>query len=121
MIVRNDVTAETYEPIPFSTADLRRLKKDFRFHAPDVELDLGYTDDGKPYVSVTVPGAFDEAGPIIIIIIIIRSEVTGLDGNSKLGWQMHRGGDGPLYEFAEKLGKIAKAKSAPPKAGKIRE
>ena len=119
MIIRNDITAETYCPLPFSTADLRRLKKEIRVHVPDVALDLSYADDGKPYVSVTVPGAFDEDGPIIIIII--RSEVTGLDGNSKLGWQMHRGGDGPLYEFAEKLGKIAKAKSAPPKAGKIRE
>jgi hypothetical protein len=54
-----------------------------------VELDLSYADDGKPYVSVTVPGAFDEDGPIIIIII-----------RSEHGWQMHRGGDGPLYEFA---------------------
>jgi hypothetical protein len=48
-----------------------------------------------PFVSVTVLGITDEADPIII-----RSEVTGLDGNSKLGWQVHRGGDGPPYEFA---------------------
>ena len=89
MIVRNDITADTYCPLPFSSADYRRLKKDFRAHAPDVELDRGYTDDGKPYVSVTVPGVgFDDAPPCIIII------------RSERGWQMHRGGEGPLYEFA---------------------
>jgi hypothetical protein len=87
MIVRNDITADTYCPHPFSTAVYRRLKKDFRVHASDVQLDRGYTDDGKPYVSVTVPGITDEA------VIITRNERS---------WQMHRGGDGPLYEFATK-------------------
>jgi hypothetical protein len=85
MIVRNDITADTYCPLPFSTAAYCRLKKDFRVHASDVQLDRGYTDDGKPYVSVTVPGITEDA------VIIIRSE---------RGWQMHRGGDGPLFEFA---------------------
>jgi hypothetical protein len=31
---------------------------------------------------------------------ITRGEVTGLDGTRSLGWQMHRGGEGPLYAFA---------------------
>jgi hypothetical protein len=55
-----------------------------------VVLGLCSTDDGVdahdvPYVSVMVPGITDEA------VIITRGE---------RGWQMHRGGDGPLYEFA---------------------
>jgi hypothetical protein len=29
MIIRDDITAETYEPIPFSTAAYRGLKKAF--------------------------------------------------------------------------------------------
>jgi len=40
MIVRNDITADTYCPLPFSTAAYCRLKKDFRVHASDVQLDL---------------------------------------------------------------------------------
>ena len=80
-------TAATYRPLPFSSADYRGLKKDFRVHAPDVELDLGYTDDGLPYVFVTVPGAdFEDGSPCIT--------------RNERGWQMHRGGDGPLYEFS---------------------
>jgi len=87
MIIRDDVTAETYCPLQFSIADLRRLKKEFRDHVPDVELDRCYTDAGEPFLIVTVPGAdFDYAPPIII--------------RGERGWQMHRGGDGPLYEFA---------------------
>jgi hypothetical protein len=85
MIVRSDVTAETYDPIPFSTGDFRHLKKAFRDHAPDLALDLTHTDTGVPFVCVTEPEFIEDA------LIIIRSE---------RGWQMHRGGDGPLYEFA---------------------
>jgi hypothetical protein len=44
MIVRNDVTADTYCPLPFSNADYRLLKKDFRVHAPHLTLDLGHTE-----------------------------------------------------------------------------
>jgi hypothetical protein len=29
MIVRHDITADTYNPLPLSTADYRRFKKDF--------------------------------------------------------------------------------------------
>jgi hypothetical protein len=43
MIIRNDVTAETYAPIPITDEALLRLKKAFQDHAPDVELDLGHT------------------------------------------------------------------------------
>lgn len=86
MIVRNDVTAETYEPIPFSTAYLRRLKEAFRGPpASHLDLDLGYTDTGAPFLTVTAPEFTEEA------LIITRGE---------RGWQMVRGGDGPLYEFA---------------------
>jgi hypothetical protein len=59
-------TAETYCPLPFSTADYRRLKKAFRDHAPDVALDRGYTETGAPFLTVGDPGAgFDDAWPII--------------------------------------------------------
>ena len=87
MIIRNDVTADTYRPLPFPTADLQHLKNAFQDHTPDVELDLGYTDTGLPFISVTVPGAgFNDAAPCITL--------------GERGWQMHWGGDGPLYEFA---------------------
>ena len=57
-------TAETYCPLPFSSADFRRLKKSFRVHAPHLELDLGDTETGEPFISVTIPGAgFDDAPP----------------------------------------------------------
>jgi hypothetical protein len=90
MIIRHDVTADTYDPRLIPDEALQSLQEAFGVHAPDVDLDLSYTDDGVaahdvPYVSVTVPGITDEA------VIIIRSE---------RGWQMHRGGNGPLYEFA---------------------
>jgi hypothetical protein len=96
MIIRSDVTAETYEPIPFSTADLQHLgkaddgfailKEAFRVHAPHLGLELGDTDTGVPFVSVTDPRAgFDDAPPIIT--------------RNERGWQMHRDGDGLLYEF----------------------
>jgi hypothetical protein len=86
MIIRHDITAETYCPLPFSTADYRRLRKAFRDHASHLELDLGPAETGEPFVVVTVPGITEDA-----YLIITRSEH---------GWQMHRGGDGPLYEFA---------------------
>jgi hypothetical protein len=98
-----DVTAETYDPLPISDADLHRLKTAFRDHAPHLELDLGDTDTaGLSCVSVTVPRAdFDEAPPIIT-----RGEVKdreaiigpakGPDGASKLGWQMRRAHEGCL-------------------------
>jgi hypothetical protein len=87
MIIRNDVTAETHAPTPITDEALLRLKKAFQDHAPDVELDLGHTDTGLPFVTVTVPGAgFDDATPCIT--------------RGERGWQMHRGGNGPLYEFA---------------------
>jgi hypothetical protein len=97
MIVRDDITAETYHPLPFSTADLQHLKKAIKDRVGKLlALDLGHTDTGVPFVSVMVPGdGFDDAPPCIT-----RNEVTGLDGNSNLGWQIVRGGDGPLYEFA---------------------
>jgi hypothetical protein len=95
MIVRHDVTADTYYPLPFTAETLRGLQEAFRDHASHLELERGETDDGVSFVSVTVPGAdFDDAPPCIT-----RGEVTGPDGASKLGWQMVRGGDGPLYEF----------------------
>jgi hypothetical protein len=95
MIIRYDVTAETYAPLPFSDEALRCLQEAFRDHAGHLELELGGTDDDVPFVSVTVPGVTEDAVPIIT-----RGEVTGPDGASKLGWQMHRGGEGALYEFA---------------------
>jgi hypothetical protein len=95
MIIRHDVTAETYCPLPITDEALRRLQEAFRDHAPDVELELGDTDDGLPFVSVTVPGVTED-----VHLVITRGEVTGPDGVSSLGWQMHRGGKGPLYEFA---------------------
>jgi hypothetical protein len=80
-------TAETYRPVPFSTVDYRGLKKAFLDRAPKLELDLGHTDTGIPFVSVMDPRAgFNDAPPCIT--------------RSEHGWQMHRGGDGPLYEFA---------------------
>jgi hypothetical protein len=86
MIIRNDVTAETYCRIPFSSVDLRRLKKAFRDHAPHLGLDLGYTDTGEPLLTVTDPAdGFEDAAACIT--------------RNERGWQMHRGGDGPLYEF----------------------
>jgi hypothetical protein len=87
MIALDNVTAETYCPLPFSDADYRRLRKAFRAHAPDVDLDHGYTETGAPFLPVGEPGAgFDDDWPIIT--------------RNERGWQMHRGGNGPLYEFA---------------------
>ena len=86
MIIRN-VTAETYCPRQFSNADLRRLKRAFREHAPDVELDRCYSDTGAPYLIVTIPEiAWEDSAWIII--------------RCGGGWQMHCGGDGPLFELA---------------------
>lgn len=91
MIVRDDITAETYCPLPFSGADLRDLERAIKDRVGKLlTLDLGYTDTGAPFLTVTEPefapeGEFDDA------LIITRN---------KRGWQMHRGGDGPLYEFA---------------------
>jgi hypothetical protein len=87
MIIRHDSTPDTYNPLPITDEALRCLQEAFRDHAPHLELDLGDTDTGLPFVSVTVPGAdFDEAPPCIT--------------RNERGWQMVRGGDGPLYEFA---------------------
>jgi hypothetical protein len=67
------------------SADLRRLKEAFRGpHASHLDLDLGYTDTGAPFLIVTAPEFTEKA------LIITRGE---------RGWQMHRGGEGPLYEF----------------------
>jgi hypothetical protein len=56
-------------------------------YAPNVEFDLGHTDTGIPFLSVMDPRAgFDDAPPCIT--------------RGERGWQMHPGGDGPLYEFA---------------------
>jgi hypothetical protein len=80
-------TSETYCPLPFSTADYRRLRKAFRDHAPDVALDRGHTDTGAPFLTVGEQGAgLDDDWPIIT--------------RNERGWQMHRGGNGPLFEFA---------------------
>jgi hypothetical protein len=84
MIIRNDITSETYTPLPITDEALRRLKKAFRDHAPDVALNLGYTDTEAPFLTVTAPELTEDA------LIITRNE---------RGWQMVRGGDGPLYEF----------------------
>jgi hypothetical protein len=65
-------------------------------HAPHLELDHGYTETGAPLLAVTEPGAGLDDAPAVIT----RSAVTGPDGASSLGWQMHRGVNGPLYEFA---------------------
>jgi hypothetical protein len=89
-------TFETYRPVPFSTVDYRGLakaddgfailKKAFLDRAPNLELDLGHTDTGIPFVTVTDPAAgFDAAPPCVT--------------RAERGWQMHRGGNGPLYEF----------------------
>jgi hypothetical protein len=87
MIVRHDATADTYMPLLFTYEALRRLKKAFRDHAPHLELDLGHTDTGMPFLTVAVPGDdFDDAPAVIT--------------RGERGWQMVRGGDGPLYEFA---------------------
>jgi hypothetical protein len=87
MIIRHDVTADTYAPLPATDEALRRLKTAFRIHASHLELDLGCTDTGEPFVIVTDPGAgFDDDWPIIT--------------RGEHGWQMVRGGEGPLYEFA---------------------
>jgi hypothetical protein len=106
MLIRHDVTSETYDPLPFSAAAYRRLgkaddgfailRKAFRDHAPHLELDLGYIDTGAPFLVVTEPGAGLDDAPAVIT----RGEVKGPDGASKLGWQMHQGDDGPLYVFA---------------------
>jgi hypothetical protein len=56
-------------------------------NAPDVELDRGQTDTGEPHISVSDPRAgFDDAPPCIT--------------RNERGWQMVRGGNGTLYEFA---------------------
>jgi hypothetical protein len=87
MIVRHDITADTYAPLPITDEALRRLQEAFRDHAPDVALDLGETDTGVPFVSVIDPGAgFDDAPPCIT--------------RNERGWQMVRGEEGPLNEFA---------------------
>jgi hypothetical protein len=87
MIIRHDVTADTYTPLPSPDEALRRLQEAFRDHAPHLALDLGYTDTGVPFVTVTDPCAgFDDAPPCIT--------------RGERGWQMVRGADGPLYEFA---------------------
>jgi hypothetical protein len=87
MIIRHDVTAETYYPLPWSPADFSRLNEAFRINAPAVELDCGQTETGEPHISVMIPGAgFDDAPPCIT--------------RNARGWQMVRGGDGPLYDFA---------------------
>ena len=87
MIIRNEITAETYCPLPITYADYRRLRKAFREDAPDVDLDHGYTETGAPFLVVGEPGAgLDDDWPCIT--------------RNERGWQMHRGGDGPLYEFA---------------------
>jgi hypothetical protein len=86
MIIRHDVTAETYCPLPWSPADFSRLKEAFRINAPAVELDCGQTETGEPHISVMIPGVdFEDGSPCIT--------------RNERGWQMVRGGDGPLYEF----------------------
>jgi hypothetical protein len=87
MIIRHDVTADTYDPLPISDEALGCLKKALQAHAPHLELDLGDTDDGLSVVTATVPGDdFDDAPAVIT--------------RGERGRQMHRGGNGPLYEFA---------------------
>jgi hypothetical protein len=54
MIVRDDIAAETYEPLPFSPAEYRRLRKAFRDHAPEVALERGPTDTGVSGLRVVV-------------------------------------------------------------------
>jgi len=45
---------------------LRGLKKEFRDHALHLELAIGHTDTGIPFLTVTDPRAgFDDAPPII--------------------------------------------------------
>jgi hypothetical protein len=56
---------------------LRRLEA-------SLEVEKGHTDTGLPYVSVMHPWW----------------EVSACITRSEHGWQMHRGGNGPLYEFA---------------------
>ena len=66
---------------------MRGLKKEFRDHALHLELAIGHTDTGIPFLTVTDQRAgFDDAPPIIT--------------RNERGWQMHRGEEGPLYEFA---------------------
>jgi hypothetical protein len=88
MIIRHDITAETYCPLPTTDEALSGLKEAFRDHAPHLGLELGYTDTGVPFVSVTGgPGfGFDDAPPCVT--------------RGGHGWQMVRGEEGPLYEFA---------------------
>jgi hypothetical protein len=87
MIIRHDVTAETYCPLPCTDEALRGLEDAFRDHASHLELERGYTDTGEPFVVVTDPRAgFDDAPPCIT--------------RGERGWQMVRGEDGSLYEFA---------------------
>jgi hypothetical protein len=86
MIIRHDVTAATYDPNPITDEALRCLQEVFREHAGHLGLERGDDDTGVPFVVVTVPGfGFDAAPPIIT--------------RGERGWQMHRGEDGPLYEF----------------------
>jgi hypothetical protein len=97
MIIRDDVTADTYAPLPITdealsglgTADdgFAILEEAFRDHAPHLELERGDDDTGVPFVVVTVPGAGLDDAPAVIT-------------RGERGWQMHRGGNGPLYEFA---------------------
>ena len=86
MIIRDDVTAETYCPLPITDEAMSGLKEAFRDNAPHLELERGDTETGEPFVVVTVPGGFDDAPPNIT--------------RGEHGWQVHRGGDGSLYEFA---------------------
>jgi hypothetical protein len=85
MIIRDDVTAETYCPLPATDEALSGLKEAFRIHAPHLELESGDTETGEPFVVVTVPGVAADAAACIT--------------RNERGWQMHRGGEGPLYEF----------------------
>jgi hypothetical protein len=57
MIVRDDITAETYCPLPFSTADLRGLERAIEDRVGKLlTLDLGNTETGEPFISVMAPG-----------------------------------------------------------------
>jgi hypothetical protein len=86
MIIRDDVTADTYAPLPATDEALSGLQEAFRIYAPHLELERGDTDTGVPFVSVTDPRAdFEDGSPCIT--------------RAERGWQMHRGGNGPLYEF----------------------
>jgi hypothetical protein len=87
MIIRHDVTADTYCPLPITDEAMSGLKEAFRDNAPHLELERGDTETGEPFVVVTDPRAgFDDAPPCIT--------------RNERGWQMVRGEEGPLYEFA---------------------